>query len=85
MEIGPFLREKRKQAGYSLSEASQAIRAKKDTVCNWERNLATPRPQYVKKMLELYGFTLDEYLEAYRESLMRTVDKSVSRMRRRAS
>jgi len=83
MKIGTLLYQKRKSTNHSLSRASELIGVKKDTLCNWERGTSKPSSGYVKRILEVYDLTLDEFLEAYRESLVGSVDKSVDKMRSR--
>ena len=85
MEVGPFLRSKRKGLGLTISESAMRLNTTRHRIDNWERGLATPQSKYVKKMMRLYGFTMDQYLEALRGTLLRKAEKQITMLKRRCS
>ena len=85
MEVGPFLRSKRKDAGLTVAESARQLKTTRFRIDNWERNLATPQSKYVKRMMLIYGFTLDEYLEGYRDTLIRKAETQIRMLKRRCS
>lgn len=85
MEVGPFLRTKRKDAGFSVSSTAYKLKTTRHRIDNWERGLATPRSGFIKKLMNLYGFEMDEYLAAYKETLLNKADRTINTIKRRCS
>lgn len=52
----------RKRAGYSQTEAAQALHVTASAVSSWESGRYTPDPQNLKNLADLYGVTIDHLL-----------------------
>lgn len=69
------LREVREELKLSPEQVAVALGVGYGTVLNWEKGRSSPRPDVldIKKYLELYQLSLDEFIEvvAYTQKVMR--------------
>ena len=59
----------RKRVGLTQRQVAVALDKKVATISDWERRITKPRLTFseTKKMMEVFGCTLDELIEAYEE------------------
>ena len=57
----------RKRAGLTQRQVARFLDIRETAVSEWERKLSIPRlqPSKIKKMMEIYGCTIDELIEAF--------------------
>lgn len=69
MELAKFLKEKRKQAGFSQGEIAKKLGyTSPQFVSNWERGLCRPPVATLRKIAQIYNISLNEMFEVILES-----------------
>ncbi len=62
--IGAFIKNKRKEKGYTLEQVGNYVGVSKATVSRWESNeIGNMRTDKVKTLCECLGITTNEFLE----------------------
>ncbi len=61
----------RKRVGLTQRQVAIALDKKVQTISDWERRKASPRLTFseTKKMMEIFGCTLEDLIEAYEDSV----------------
>ena len=62
------LKDLRERALLSQGELAKACGVNRQTIYNWERSLWRPKPEYQRKLVEIFKCTPDELLAALRET-----------------
>lgn len=62
------LKDLRERALLSQGELAKACGVNRQTIYNWERGLWRPKPEYQRKLVEIFRCTPDELLAALRET-----------------
>ncbi|MEZ2283175.1 helix-turn-helix domain-containing protein [Microcoleus sp.] len=66
--------ELRKKLGLTQREAAKKLGIRESTLSNWETGkVPHVPPSVIKKMMELYGCTLDELIEIFEGAPARTI------------
>ncbi len=62
MQIGKRLAQLRKENGFTQKELANELNATQQVVSNIERNASTPDIDFLRKLADLYGVSLDELI-----------------------
>ena len=62
-----FLKDKRLELGLSQSDIAEKVGVSQNTVSVWEKGISFPRIDKVKKLATLFGCSVAEIMENWKE------------------
>ena len=65
--VGQFIRAKRLERNWSLTQLAMKIGADTSTISKWENHNRTPNRRFVQKMTKVFNCTVDELFGYERE------------------
>ena len=78
--LGEFLQQKRNAAGFSQLDISTKLGySTPQFISNWERGVAAPPINALKKIAQLYGISADELFEVVLATKIQEVTKDLRR------
>lgn len=61
MNIGRYLRELRKEKGYSQAQLAKIIGVSQKAIDYWERDVNEPKLSYIVALVKAFDLTFDEF------------------------
>jgi transcriptional regulator with XRE-family HTH domain len=63
MTFGQFIKEKREQLGYTLTEAADAVKVNQASIASWEKDQSRPFVSSIHKLANAYGLNIEELIK----------------------
>lgn len=83
MLSGQFLKAHRTAKELSRPKAAKALKVSIWSIDTWENSRVLPNNKSLKKMMKLYGFTIEEYIECLRVTLRQHSERRIEELRKK--
>lgn len=79
MELGPHIKEHRKELGLSQDDLAERIYVSRQTISNWECGRTYPDVQSLLLLSNVFGVTVDSLIKGDVETMAQVMDAAVKK------